>query len=114
MSTWAGMKVGRHSTSISRWVKSRMPPSLTPWGMPFRRIGTFTRTLWVGSTRMKSTWLSRPVTGWRCTSLMMTWRLMSVPSRCRWIMEFRPVSLAMIRATILGLMAIATGGSFSP
>ena len=29
-------------------------------------------------------------------------------------MEFRPVSLAMIRATVLGLMEMATGGSFRP
>jgi len=63
---------------------------------------------------MKSTWLSRPVTGSRWTSLMMAWRLISVPSRWRWIMEFMPVSLAMIRATIFGLMAMATGGSFRP
>src|SRR5207249_2609773 len=42
ISTNSGISVGRHSTSTSRWMGCRMPPSTTPTGLPTKRNGTET------------------------------------------------------------------------
>ena len=78
----AGMLVGRHSISISRVTRSRMPWSVfTPLATPTTSIGTLTVILTSIRTRTKSTWRGLRETGSRWSSRIMAWRLWSEPGQ---------------------------------
>ena len=68
----SGRSVGRHSTSTSRRICSRIPPSVTPTGSPVRTMATCATSFSVIEIAAKSTWITASLILSRWTSFTIT------------------------------------------
>ena len=107
-SIFSGICAGLHTTGRVRETCWRMPPSVTPTGLPVSTTGTLTTTSWSMRTSRKSAWRTWPSTGSFSKDLKSTVRV-SPPSTCSVITVLNLCGVAMALVSASGSTATRSG-----